>query len=265
MNSSDNLGDNIFKASSLSDTAISQGAQMLCFPENVLLMPSSKKNLLSQSFEEDQNPGLNFFTNLAKTKNVWVLAGSLSIRTLKDKVVNRSYLIDNYGVIIGSYDKIHLFDVDLSNGVSFRESDSYISGQNASVLKTSLATFGLTICYDIRFPNLYRKIALKGANVILVPSAFTKYTGQMHWDVLLRARAIETGSYIVAPAQTGKHRGGRETYGHSLIIAPDGKILKDGAESPGVITCEVDISKSFKARETIPSLFLNPEYSIEVN
>ena len=264
MNSSDSLEDNIINASDLSNIAISKGVKMLCFPENALLMPSSKHNLLSQSFSENQNPGLKFFTNLAKKNNIWVLVGSLSIKVSKDKVVNRSYLIDNYGKIIGTYDKIHLFDVTLSNGVSYRESDRYSPGQHGSVIKTPLANFGLTICYDVRFPSLYRKIALRGANIIFVPSAFTKFTGQMHWSVLLRARAIETGSYIIAPAQTGKHHGGRETYGHSMVVAPDGKVMIDGGEDPGIITCEIDIDKVHEARETIPSLFLNPVYSIEV-
>ena len=265
MNSNDILEDNLDKVSDLSTQAVNAGSDMLCFPENVLLMPSSKDNLFSNSFRENQNPGLKFFIKLAKDKNVWVLVGSLSIKTSNNKLCNRSYLIDKSGHIIGFYDKIHLFDVTISDGTVYQESDTYVSGSNASVFKTSLGNFGLTICYDLRFPNLYRDIARKGANIIFVPSAFTKFTGKLHWHVLLRSRAIETGSYIVAPAQTGKHPGGRKTFGHSIVVSPNGSILKDAGEKVGYINCEIDLNQVNEIREQIPSLFLNPKYSIKVS
>ena len=265
MNSKDILEDNKSQAKTLALQAVSKGADLICFPENVLLMSSSKENLFALSHKERDNPNLDFFVDLARKNRKWILVGSLSVKIYNEKLANRSYLIDFNGEIVGHYDKIHLFDVDLPNGVSYRESDSYISGQKAVIIKTSLANFGLTICYDLRFPNLYRDIALKRANVIFVPSAFTKTTGQIHWHALLRARAIETGCYIIAPAQTGEHPKGRETFGHSLIIGPDGTIIQDAGELPGVITATLDLDKVIKSQSLIPSLFLNPRYSVEIH
>jgi len=264
MNSNDVLRDNMDKALDLSCHAIDYGSDLICFPENVLLMPSSRENLFSNSFIENQNPCVQFFINLAKKNNIWVLAGSISIKTNDDKLFNRSYLIDNIGDIIGFYDKIHLFDVSIPDGSSYKESDKYLPGTDARIFQTTLAKFGLTICYDIRFPSLYRDIAKNGANVIFVPSAFTEFTGKLHWHVLLRARAIETGSYIVAPAQTGVHVGGRKTFGHSIVVSPDGSILNDAGTDEGIINCIIDIKTVDKYREQIPSLFLDPGYDIEL-
>tara|TARA_Y100001970_G_C14031882_1_gene749077 strand:+ start:48 stop:734 length:687 start_codon:yes stop_codon:yes gene_type:complete len=227
-------------------------------------MPSSRDNLFSNSFEENQNPCIEFFVDIAKKNNVWVLAGSLSIKISNGKLFNRCYLINNKGDIEGYYDKIHLFDVSIPDGLTYKESDKYSSGSNAPVFQTPLANFGLTICYDIRFPNLYRDIAKHGANVIFIPSAFTEFTGKLHWHALLRSRAIETGSYIVAPAQTGKHIGGRKTFGHSIVVHPNGTILKDAGVDVGSIECTIDPKHVDNIRKQIPSLFLNSKYSIEV-
>jgi len=264
LNSSDNLSHNIDVVRRYSFQAINEGADLLCFPENVLLMSSSKENLLNNSEIEKNNKGLVFFRELAIKTGKWISIGSLSIITDNDKLVNRSYLINSEGNIVGSYDKIHLFDVMLSKNLFYKESDTYASGNSAVLINTPIASFGLTICYDIRFPQLYRDLAISGANIILVPSAFTKVTGEKHWHILLRSRAIETGCYIIAAAQTGKHSKSRETYGHSLIVDPDGVILKDAGEKPGIISLNLDFDKVEKFRKKIPSLYLNPSYKLKI-
>jgi predicted amidohydrolase len=183
-----------------------------------------------------------------------LLLGSLAIKAGPGKVTNRSYLVDAAGEIAARYDKLHLFDVDLADGERYRESAAVAPGSNAVVAPTPWATLGLSICYDLRFPYLYRALAQAGAQILTVPAAFARTTGQAHWHVLLRARAIETGCYVLAPCQCGTHGGGRPTYGHSLIVDPWGRILADGGDEPGIVTATLDLAEVAKARAMIPAL-----------
>jgi predicted amidohydrolase len=186
---------------------------------------------------------------------VWLLAGSLVTRTDGGKAANRSFLIDSNGVVQTHYDKIHMFDVDLGNGEVHRESNAYEAGTKAVTADLPWGKLGMTVCYDLRFPQLFRGLVQKGgAEFISMPAAFTRPTGEAHWHVLLRARAIENGCYVFAPAQCGVHENGRKTYGHSLIIDPWGRVLADGGEEPGFISAEIDPAQVARARTKIPSL-----------
>ena len=178
----------------------------------------------------------------------------MSIKLGDNRIANRSFLFSDTGEIVARYDKIHLFDVDLPTGESHRESDLVRPGEEAVVAETPWAIIGLSICYDLRFAYLYRDLAKAGASILTVPAAFTVPTGKAHWETLLRARAIETGSFVLAPAQCGEHEGGRQTYGHSLIIGPWGEVLADAGEDTGFIIAELDLSAVEKAREAIPAL-----------
>ena len=180
-----------------------------------------------------------------------------------NKITNRSFLIGSNGKILYKYDKIHLYDVNLPNGEIYKESDTYSSGDKAIVgqIQENKFKIGMTICYDLRFPNLYQDLAKNGAEIITVPSAFSNITGPCHWHTLLKARAIETGSFIIAPAQTGKHQCGRTTFGHSLIISPWGKVLVDGKKKVGVVHAKINLEEVTMARQAIPNLSINKEYS----
>jgi predicted amidohydrolase len=178
----------------------------------------------------------------------------MSVKLEGERLANRSFLIDPAGQIKARYDKIHMFDVDLAGGESYRESATYRPGDRAVLANLPWGTLGMTICYDMRFPQLYRTLAQAGAMFITVPSAFTRPTGQAHWHVLLRARAIETGCFIIAPAQCGEHAEGRKTYGHSLIVSPWGEVLADGGEQVGISLVEIDATKVREARGMVPAL-----------
>jgi predicted amidohydrolase len=207
-----------------------------------------------KSTTEAADPGLAAFRSLAKELGVTLLIGSLAIRAEQGKCANRSFLIGPDGAVVATYDKIHMFDVQLNATNVYRESDSYAAGASAIVADLPVGRLGLTVCYDVRFPDLFRQLAIAGAKVIAVPAAFTKITGEAHWHILLRARAIETGCYIIAPAQGGKHQDGRETYGHSIIIDPWGGILAEGGTEPGVISATLDLAMVDAVRGKIPSL-----------
>jgi predicted amidohydrolase len=200
---------------------------------------------------------------LADELKAWLLVGSLAIKLPgESRLANRSYLIDSTGAIVATYDKIHMFDVNLANGETFRESRTYRPGDRAVVAATPWGTLGMTVCYDVRFPYLYRSVAHAGARLIAVPSAFTRRTGEAHWHILLRARAIETGCFVVAPAQCGDHEDGRKSYGHSLIVGPWGEVIADGGEAPGVVVAELDLAEVDKARSMIPSLTHDRSYPV---
>jgi len=194
------------------------------------------------------------FSGLARELGLWLNIGSLALRGAGEKLVNRSLLFAPDGRIAARYDKIHLFDVDLPTGETLRESQAYEGGTAAVLAETGFAPVGLTICYDVRFPHLYRALAQAGAKLFTVPSAFTVPTGEAHWHVLLRARAIETGSFVLAAAQGGRHESGRETYGHSLIVSPWGEVLAEAGIEPGVILAEIDPAAADHARARIPVL-----------
>jgi len=191
---------------------------------------------------------------LAARSFATLIAGSLAIKVTNDRAANRAFLIDSKGDITARYDKIHMFDVDLAGGESYRESRTYRPGELAVLSDLPWGRLGLTICYDLRFPALYRALAEAGATMLTIPSAFTQQTGEAHWHVLIRARAIENGCFVLAAAQAGRHENGRETFGHSLIVDPWGRILAEGGTEPGVVMAEIDLAEVGKARARIPSL-----------
>lgn len=247
------MDSNIETASRLARAAQDQGAVFALMPENVGLLASGGK-MRDQAATEDSHPALSAFRELSAKTGMWILVGSLAIARADGRLANRSFLLNGAGDLIARYDKIHMFDADLRNGERYRESDTYAPGTAAHLAETPWGVLGLTICYDVRFPLLYRKLAQAGAEMVSVPSAFTRSTGVAHWHVLLRARAIETGCYVVAPAQCGTHYGKRATYGHSLIVNPWGKVLADGGDEPGVVMADLDLTDVSSARASLPSL-----------
>lgn len=245
---------NIEDACLMISQAAAEGAQFVSTPETTHLMEMSSKLLFEATVAQGDDAGVAAFSALAAKLGIWLNIGSLAIRVAQDKVANRSFLFTPDGSIAATYDKIHMFDVDLPGGERYRESKNYRPGSTAVLVETPWGGLGMTICYDLRFPDLYRQLAQSGASFITIPSAFTKNTGEAHWHLLLQARAIETGCYIFAAAQGGKHENGRETYGHSLIISPWGKILSEGKTKPCILTAEIDIALVSQSRARIPSL-----------
>ncbi|GAB2179545.1 carbon-nitrogen hydrolase family protein [Dongia sp. agr-C8] len=252
---------NLDAAAALIREAAAAGARFVFTPENTSIIEPNRELALAKSFTQDEHPGLPFFSKLAKELGVWLLIGSMPVRVEPERLANRSFLIDDQGRVITHYDKIHLFDVDLPNGEVYRESERIRPGSQAMLAPTPFGPLGMTVCYDLRFPQLYRDLAHAGATLISIPAAFTVPTGEAHWHVLLRARAIETGAFVLAPAQCGQHAGGRRTYGHSLIVAPWGEILAEAGERVGIITAELDFSKVASARAMIPSLRHDRDYA----
>jgi predicted amidohydrolase len=246
---------NIGPVSALIRSARAEGAQLICTPENTGFMEPDAKALIEKAELEDSHHSLAAYRNLAAETGAWLVIGSLAVKKPTEKrVANRSYLVDPTGSIAASYDKIHLFDVDLPNGESYRESRTFSPGGRAVIADLPWGQLGMSICYDLRFAYYYRLLAQSGAHFLTVPAAFTVPTGKAHWHVLLRARAIEAGCYVFAPAQTGIHAEGRETYGHSLIVAPWGEVLADGGELPGIVSAEIDPAAVAKARIAVPAL-----------
>jgi len=254
LRSGEDVGENIRFTEKLVRQAAAGGAQFIATPENTTLMAADGGAKLAQSYDENADPALPVFTALARELGIWLLIGSLAIKTQPDKTANRSFLIDPKGPVTARYSKIHLFDVDLPSGESYRESNSVAGGGQAVLAETPWGKIGLSVCYDLRFPQLYRALAKQGAFAFTVPSAFTETTGRAHWHVLLRARAIENGAFVIAPAQGGTHANGRKTYGHSLIVAPWGEVLAEAGEEPGVVFAEIDPALATEARARIPSL-----------
>jgi len=254
-NSRPDIAENLALIEPMIREARDNGAQFIALPENVCMMTRGRENIFANARPENEHPGIPFFQRVAKETAVWILGGTLAIVVAPGKLANRCYLYSPDGKIAAHYDKIHLFDVDISAEEKYRESENFQRGERAVIADVPWGKLGLTICYDIRFPHLYRALAKAGANMITVPAAFTVPTGQMHWHVLLRGRAIETGAFVLAPAQCGMHEGGRHTYGHSLIIDPLGKILAEGdGEKPGIIMADLDLAKTGEARRMLPSL-----------
>lgn len=246
---------NIAHTRSAIQTAADQGAKLVLTPEMTGVLDGNRARLLAHVQEQDADPVLAAVRDAAARAGAWVLLGSLALRAAgEERLVNRSFLIDDAGEIRASYDKIHLFDVDLPSGERYRESANYRPGDQAVLAATPWGGLGMTICYDVRFPQLYRALAQAGAAMIAVPAAFTAITGRAHWHTLLRARAIETGCFILAPAQTGVHEDGRSTFGHSLVVAPWGEIVADGGEAPGVVMARLDLTAIEEARRRIPQL-----------
>jgi predicted amidohydrolase len=248
------IGPNLEQAAALIRKAAAAGAQLIMTPENTSIMEPNKALAVEKGLPEASHHGLPFFSALARELGVWLLIGSMAIKLESGKLANRSFLFGPDGRVQARYDKIHMFDVDLPNGETYRESATMQAGQAAVVAETPWGGLGLTICYDLRFAYLHRALAQAGALFLTVPAAFTVPTGEAHWHVLLRARAIETGCFVFAPAQCGTHAEGRKTYGHSLIVAPWGEILADAGTEPGIIVAEIDIAKVQAARGMVPAL-----------
>ena len=234
--------------------AAAQGADYVQTPEVSNMMQLNRKALFEHLASEEDDKSLKAYRALAKELKIHLHVGSLALRFSPEKAVNRSFLISPEGAVLASYDKIHMFDIELPDGESYRESANYQPGETAVISDLPWGRIGLTICYDVRFPALYRALAESGAAFLTVPSAFTRKTGEAHWHVLLRARAIENGAFVFAPAQWGEHAAGRRSYGHSLIVDPWGEVLADGGEQAGFITARIDPARAAEARRMVPSL-----------
>jgi deaminated glutathione amidase len=245
---------NLDAAARLIEEARSRGADYVLTPEMTNILEVKRERLFATIAPEESDATLAAFRELARKLGVFLHVGSLAIKVLPEKAANRSLLIDRNGDILARYDKIHMFDVDLADGESYRESRSYRAGEIAVTADLPWGRLGLSVCYDLRFPSLYRALAEAGSSFLSIPSAFTKQTGAAHWHVLNRARAIENGAFVFAAAQGGKHENGRETFGHSLVIDPWGRILAEGGSEPGVILAVVDPAEVTAARAKIPSL-----------
>ena len=248
------LDENIRRSSELVRQARDRSASLICLPEYFAAIEPNNAAVLANAFTERSHPALTHFRALSKEIGAWILLGSLPIRIGEDKVNNRSFLLDDQGQVVATYNKIHLFDVNLRGNEAYRESATVAPGDQAVVATTPWGNLGLTVCYDVRFAYLYRMLAQAGAHFITVPSAFTRTTGEAHWHVLLRARAIETGCYVFAPAQCGVRSWGRATFGHSLVVDPWGKVLADGGTEEGLVWAEVDPAQVTEAQRRIPSL-----------
>ena len=253
-NAKPDLNANLDEAERLVRLARAEGADFIATPENTSGMFASQAALIAAALPERDHPGISRFAKLARETGAWLLVGSLSISLDNGKLANRSFLFDANGGIAGRYDKIHMFDADPQDGQPYRESATFQAGDRAVVAEAPFGRIGLSICYDVRFAALYGTLARMGAAFITVPAAFTVPTGRAHWHVLLRARAIETGAFILAPAQTGEHAGGRHTFGHSLIVAPWGEILADGGEAEGFVVADCDTNRVIEARRMIRAL-----------
>jgi len=254
MRSGLNPGANIDAAVRLIGEAKASGADYVLTPEMTNILAAKREQLFAAVVVEEADASLATLRELARRLEIYVHVGSLAIRLSNDKAANRSFLIDPKGEIVARYDKIHMFDVDLAGGESYRESYNYRPGELAVLADLPWGRLGLTVCYDLRFPALYRALAEAGASMLAIPSAFTKQTGEAHWHVLVRSRAIENGCFVFAAAQGGKHENGRETFGHSLIVDPWGRIIAEGGTEPGVVMAEINPAEVANARARIPSL-----------
>lgn len=249
-------------AAALVRQAASEGAHYVQTPEMTSLVERSRAALFEKVAEAERDPTLATLREVARERRVVVHVGSIAVRA-GEKIANRAFVIDAAGDIAASYDKIHLFDVDLPNGESWRESATYAGGERAVLAETPWGLLGVTICYDVRFPALYRALAEGGASFLSAPACFTRQTGEAHWHVLHRARAIETGSFMISAAQGGIHEDGRETYGHSLIVDPWGRVLAEAGTEPGVILAEIKVAEVAEARGRIPALKHARPFTVE--
>jgi predicted amidohydrolase len=241
------------EAEALAADAVSAGAELICFPEYFGCLHAEGRAIQTGAAPEDGHPVLERFRAFARAHARWTLLGSIAVDTGEERIRNRSVLLNPAGEIAARYDKIHMFDVNLKDGETYRESAQFAPGGEAVVAETPWGGLGLTVCYDLRFAYLYRALAQAGARILTCPAAFMKTTGEAHWHVLLRARAIETGCFVLAPCQYGTH-GSARTYGHSLIVAPWGEVIADAGENAGYALAELDLSKVDEARAMVPAL-----------
>ena len=254
LNSGNDMTANLRAAGGGVRAAAKQGAQLIMLPEYAAVLDGSGRVMRENSYPEDQHPALPVFQALARETQAWLLVGSITVKIDNESMANRSYLLSSDGTIVARYDTIHMFDVTLPSGKVIRESSAYRSGARAVVAETPWGTLGMTVCYDLRFPYLYRALAKAGAIFLAVPSSFQRETGVAHWHTLLRARAIENLGYVFAPAMCGDHPGNRSTYGHSLIVDPWGKILAELGTEPGVAIADINSDEVLRVRGMLPSL-----------
>ena len=257
----DDMAANIQVVAEMTRRARDAGAEFITTPENVSLMARGAE-IREQAVAEDDHPARLAFAELAAETGAWFLAGSLAVAAEDGRMAGRSLLFDPSGALVQRYDKMHMFDASLPGGESYRESRSYRPGGETALAQLPWGVLGMTVCYDMRFPELYRALARAGADFLTVPSAFTRVTGRAHWEVLLRARAIETGCFVIAPAQTGVHAQERKTWGHSLVVAPWGEVLLDAGEEVGCFHAEIDTDRVAEARGRVPSLRHDREFSL---
>jgi predicted amidohydrolase len=250
------------EAIKLAEQAVAEGASFLMLPEYCGGLMSDGFKLTPPHAVESNHPVLAGLRAFAAENNVWLLIGSIAITGSGEKLINRGFMIDNTGHIVSRYDKIHMFDIQLSETEVYKESATVSAGGQAVLVDTPLGCVGHSICYDLRFPQLYRDLAQAGAEVLVTPAAFTKKTGQAHWHVLNRARAIENGAFVIAPCAVGEVPGGGEAYGHSLIIAPWGEILADGGPEGCVVIADIDMAEVASARQRVPSLSHDRDYGL---
>jgi predicted amidohydrolase len=254
MNAGPDVAANLEQAAALIREARAGGASLICTPENTGRILADRVRAVKEAPAEKDHPALPFFADLARETGAWLLIGSIAVRVSPERCGNRSLLFDPSGRLVARYDKIHMFDVQLANGEHYKESERMAPGGEAVLAETPWGGLGMSICYDLRFPHLYRALAKAGADFLAIPSAFTRQTGVAHWETLLRARAIECGAYVLAPAQCGLHDGGRGTWGHSMIVSPWGEVIAAAGEEPGVIMATLDREKVREARRMIPAL-----------
>lgn len=263
-NVSNEMAENIAFVRAQAKLARDAGADFVMTPENTGLIGANRAETLAKAQTEEEHAMLAACRANARETGVWFLVGSIHVRVAgEEQIRNRSYLIDSSGDVVASYDKIHMFDVRLEGGENYFESATFKPGERSVLAETPWGVLGMTICYDLRFPYLYRDLAHAGASMLSIPSSFTVPTGKAHWHTILRSRAIETGCYVFAPAQVGTHKGsGRKTYGHSIVVAPWGEVLVDaGGEKPGFVVADVDLAKVDEARKMVPSLQHDRKYA----
>ena len=257
VNSGKNIKENLNKVLKIVDDCIKEKSDLIITPENTSIMASNKSELLSKVNVMEEDIFLKEFKKICKSNRKWIMLGSIIVKISKDTLVNRSILINPNGEIERFYDKIHMFDARLSDKEKYNEQDLFQPGNEIEIVDLPWGRLGMSICYDLRFPNMYRRMSQSGAKYFSIPSAFAETTGKRHWHTLLQARAIENYCYVFAPAQIGQHTNGRKTYGHSMIISPDGKILDEKKTGEGYVSAKIDIQLPYNLREKIPSLSLD--------
>ena len=262
MQTGNDLAANLESVRAMTREAAAGGAAFVMTPEYTLMMDGSGRVMRERALQTDGSPSLGELQALAREHSVWLLVGSLTVQTGDGRIANRSYLLSSEGSVAASYDKIHMFDVTLPDGKVIRESSAYCPGERAVLADTPWGRIGLTVCYDLRFPQLYRALAKAGALYLTIPSSFQRATGKVHWHTLLKARAIENACFVFAPAMCGEHPGNRTTYGHSLVVDPWGEVLADGGEAPGIVYAEIDPARIERVRGMLPCLEHDREFSL---
>ncbi len=253
-NSGNDFDANLATLSAMTREAAAGGAKFILSAEYALMMDGSGRTMREKALAPDGEPALSALAALSRELGVWQLAGSLTLKSDDGRISNRSLLISAEGKVVAAYDKIHMFDATLPSGTVIKESSAYRPGERAVIAATPWGALGMTVCYDLRFPQLYRALAQRGAAMLAIPSSFQRETGKAHWHVLLQARAIENAAFVIAPALCGDHPGKRTTYGHSLVVDPWGEVLADGGEGPGIVYADLDLAQVEKVRGMLPSL-----------